>query len=309
MGSMCMQTGALGWIGTGRMGFALADRLASTDVPLRVWNRTKSKAIDLSQRGCVIVERVSELASCDIVFMILATSKEVDNILFGEEGLLAGTNVPRIIVDITSIGPEDSSKIRRRLADRGIQFIAAPVSGNAKVIASGKLSVVASGPEAAFKDVAPYLHMFGQSVSYVGEDEQARIAKICHNVMLGVVTQNLAEILILAEKSGLNRHEFLAFLNSSVMGSMFTRYKSPALCSLDFQVTFTPELMLKDMDLGLSLARSHGVPMPTTVITREQVQALIGNGFREDFSQLLLLEATAAGLNLGPDFRKIDDGL
>lgn len=304
-----MQTSTLGWIGTGRMGFALADRLASAGVPLGVWNRTKSKAIGLSQRGCVIVERASELASCGIVFMILATSKDVDNVLFGEEGLLTGAKAPRIIVDITSIGPEDSSKIRKRLSDRGIQFIAAPVSGNAKVIASGKLSVVASGPEVAFKEVEFYLRMFGQSVSYVGESEQARIAKICHNVMLGVVTQNLAEILILAEKSGLSRHDFLTFLNSSVMGSMFTRYKSPSLCNLDFEVTFTPELMLKDMDLGLTLARSHGVPMPTTVITREQVQSLIGNGYSNDFSQLLMLEAAASGVNLDPDLREIDDGL
>ena len=151
--------------------------------------------------------------------------------------------------------------------------------------------------------------MFGQSVSYLGESEQARIAKICHNVMLGVVTQNLAEILILAEKTGLNRHDFLTFLNSSVMGSMFTRYKSPSLCNLDFEVTFTPELMLKDMDLGLTLARSHGVPMPTTVITREQVQSLIGNGYSNDFSQLLMLEAAASGVNLDPDLREIDDGL
>lgn len=241
--------------------------------------------------------------------MILATSYDVEKVIFGEEGLLTGAKAPRIIVDITSIGPEDSSNIRKRLSARGIQFIAAPVSGNAKVIASGKLSVVASGPEAAFNEVEPYLRMLGHSVSYVGDAEQARIAKICHNVMLGVVTQNLAEILILAEKSGLGRHDFLTFLNSSVMGSMFTRYKSPALCNLDFQITFTPELMLKDMDLGLSLARSHGVPMPTTVIAREQVQALIGNGYSEDFSQLLLLEAVAAGLNLKPDSRKIDDGL
>jgi 3-hydroxyisobutyrate dehydrogenase len=309
MGSIETNSRTLGWIGTGRMGFAMADRLASNGVPLRVWNRTAAKAANLTRKGCVVAEHVSELASCEIVFMILATHHDIEKVLFGEGGLLAGTNTPRIIADITSIGPEDSSNIRKRLADRGIQFISSPVSGNAKVISSGRLSVVVSGPEVAFIEVEPYLRMLGQSVSYVGDAEQARIAKICHNVMLGVVTQNLAEILVLAEKSGLGRHDFLTFLNSSVMGSMFTRYKSPAFCNLDFQVTFTPELMLKDIDLGLSLARTHGVAMPTTVITREQVQALIGNGYSEDFSQLLLLEAAAAGINLTPDPRTIDDGL
>ena len=146
-------------------------------------------------------------------------------------------------------------------------------------------------------------------MSYVGEGDLARIAKICHNVMLGVVTQNLAEILVLAEKSGLKRHDFLSFLNSSVMGSMFTQYKSPALTNLDFEVTFTPQLMLKDLDLGLTASRQMGVPMATTSVTRDQVQSLIGHGFGDDFSQLLLLEAAASGLTLEPENVDIDDGL
>ncbi len=299
----------IGWIGTGRMGFAMADRLASSGVHLKIWNRTAAKAKPLVDKGCFIADQPSELCSCDIVFMIVSTYRDVESVIFGENGLLTNEKAPRIIVDITSIGLEHSAEIRKRLSAFGIQFIAAPVSGNAKVISAGKLSVVASGPESAFMEVEPYLNLLAKNVSYVGDADQARVAKICHNVMLGVVTQNLAEILVLAEKAGLKRYDFLTFLNSSVMGSMFTKYKSPALTGLDFEVTFTPELMLKDLDLGLTLARHHGVPMPTTGVTRDQVQSLIGNGFNEDFSQLLLLEAAAAGLKLLPETGIIDDGL
>ena len=183
------------------------------------------------------------------------------------------------------------------------------MSGNAKVIKAGKLTVVASGPKDAFDAVAPYLEAIGQGVSYVGDGELSRIAKICHNVMLGVVIQNLCEITVLAEKAGMQRHAFLDFLNKSVMGSMFTRYKTPALANLDFHVTFTPELLRKDMDLGLNAGKTRGVPMPTTATARDQVQKLIDGGYDQDFSQLLLLQAKASGVELKPENVELSDGL
>jgi len=299
----------LAWAGTGRMGYAMAERLLTAGHELLVWNRTKSKAESLEKQGARIANRLQDLGERDIVFVISATGHEVKQLLFGSEGLLSGINKPKMVIDLTSMSPEDSSEIRKQLDEMGIAFIAAPVSGNAKVIKAGKLSIVASGPNTIFLDAAPYLRSIGQTVTYVGEGELARIAKICHNVMLGVVTQNLSEILILAQSFGMKRSDFLNFLNQSVMGSVFTRYKAPALTHLDFEVTFTPKLMLKDLDLGLSAARQAGVPMPTTSTTRDQVQTLIGHGFDQDFSQLLLLEALAAGLELEPEDTEIDDGL
>jgi 3-hydroxyisobutyrate dehydrogenase-like beta-hydroxyacid dehydrogenase len=299
----------LAWAGTGRMGYAMAERLLTAGHELLVWNRTKSKAEPLEKQGARIANRLQDLGERDIVFVISATGHEVKQLLFGSEGLLSGINKPKMVIDLTSMSPEDSSEIRKQLDEMGIAFIAAPVSGNAKVIKAGKLSIVASGPNTIFLDAAPYLRSIGQTVTYVGEGELARIAKICHNVMLGVVTQNLSEILILAQSFGMKRSDFLNFLNQSVMGSVFTRYKAPALTHLDFEVTFTPKLMLKDLDLGLSAARQAGVPMPTTSTTRDQVQTLIGHGFDQDFSQLLLLEALAAGLELEPEDTEIDDGL
>jgi 3-hydroxyisobutyrate dehydrogenase len=299
----------LAWAGTGRMGYAMAERLLTAGHELLVWNRTKSKAEPLEKQGARIANRLQDLGERDIVFVISATGHEVKQLLFGSEGLLSGINKPKMVIDLTSMSPEDSSEIRKQLDEMGIAFIAAPVSGNAKVIKAGKLSIVASGPNTIFLDAAPYLRSIGQTVTYVGEGELARIAKICHNVMLGVVTQNLSEILILAQSFGMKRSDFLNFLNQSVMGSVFTRYKAPALTHLDFEVTFTPKLMLKDLDLALSAARQAGVPMPTTSTTRDQVQTLIGHGFDQDFSQLLLLEALAAGLELEPEDTEIDDGL
>jgi 3-hydroxyisobutyrate dehydrogenase len=300
----------LGWIGIGRMGYAMAERLAKAGCDITVWNRTRAKAEPLAKAGAKIAGSLAELAACDIVFTMVSTGKDVKEVLFGENGVTSKGKAPKIVVDSTSISLEESAEIREKLAKLGVKLLAAPVSGNAKVIKAGKLTVVASGPKDAFDAVAPYLQAIGQGVSYVGDGELSRIAKICHNVMLGVVIQNLCEITVLAEKAGMKRHAFLDFLNKSVMGSMFTRYKSPALANLDFHVTFTPELLRKDIDLGLAAGRRFGVPMPVTSIARDMVQTLIGNGYADqDFSTLLLLQAKASGIELKPENVAVSDGL
>jgi 3-hydroxyisobutyrate dehydrogenase len=305
-----MKQHKLGWIGIGRMGYAMAERLAKAGCDITVWNRTRAKAEPLAKAGAKVADSLTDLAGCDIVFTMVSTGKDVKEVLFGANGVMSKGGKPKIIVDSTSISLEESAEIRAKLNEKGIKLLAAPVSGNAKVIKAGKLTVVASGPQDAFDAVKPYLEAIGRGVSYVGDGELSRIAKICHNVMLGVVIQNLCEITVLAEKAGMKRHAFLDFLNKSVMGSMFTTYKTPALANLDFHVTFTPELLRKDIDLGLAAGRTYGVPMPTTAITRDIVQTLIGNGYTgQDFSTLLLLQAKASGIELKPENVDIGDGL
>jgi len=302
----------LGWIGTGRMGYEMAARLGRAGCNVLAWNRTRAKAEPLGAYGVKVADRLCELAGCEIVFTMVSTSDDLSEVLSGPGGLL-GTpgGQPRIVVDCSSISIEASAAIRAALATKGIAFLAAPVSGNAKVIKAGKLSVVSSGPRKVFEECEPFLRIFGPGgVSYVDEGELARIAKICHNVFLGVVTQSLAEITVLAEKAGLPRSAFLDFMNNSVMGSVFSRYKTPAFVNLDFKVTFTPYLLRKDMDLGLEAGRRFEVPMPLASVTRDLIQAQMGNGFTEqDFSTLLLMQARASGVELEPENVAVNDGL
>ena len=300
----------IGWIGIGRMGYAMAERLAAAGANLTVWNRTRSKAEPLAAKGARVAEHLTELADCDIVYVMVSTYDDVKEVLLGATGLLSTGAAPRMVVECSTISLEGSAELRAALGARGVQMLAAPVSGNAKVIKAGRLSFVCSGPRAAFHAALPSLKMIAPSASYVGEGELSRIAKICHNVFLGVVTQSLAEITVLAQKAGMPRHTFLEFMNQSVMGSVFTRYKSPALVNLDFKVTFTPTLLRKDLDLGLDAAKHLDVPMPLASITRDQVQALIGHGMDdEDFAKLIVLQALASGLELAPENVPVDDGL
>jgi len=301
----------IGWAGAGRMGYAMAERLLKAGCDVAVWNRTRAKAEPLAELGATVVDSPADLADRDIVFTMLAGPTDFVAICTGENGVLSRDGAaPAILVDCTTVSEAASARVRQAAAAKGVQFLAAPVSGNAKVVKAGKLSFVVSGPRAGFDAALPYLEAIGTGASYVGEGEIARIVKICHNVLLGVVTQSLAEITVLAEKSGVPRSAFLEFMNRSVMGSVFSRYKSPALVNLDFHVTFTPELLRKDLDLGLAAGRALEVPMPVAAATREIVQTLIGHGFTDtDFSELLTLEARAAGITLEPENVEVDDGL
>jgi len=301
----------VGWIGIGRMGYAMAERLAKGGADLTVWNRTRSKAEPLAQHGAKVAAALPELAACDIVFCMVSTWDDVKEVVAGTGGLLSDkTRAPKLFIECSSISLEGSAELRRLLQARDVQMLAAPVSGNAKVIKAGRLSFVCSGPKAAFDAALPYLKMIAPAASYVGEGELARIVKICHNVFLGVVTQSLAEITVLAQKAGVPRHAFLDFMNQSVMGSTFTRYKTPAFVNLDFKVTFTPHLLRKDLDLGLDAGRRFEVPMPLASLTRDIVQTLIGRGMtEEDFAQLLMLQAEASGLKLEPENAPVNDGL
>ncbi len=304
----------LGWIGTGRMGFEMARRLAKAGCDVTVWNRTRAKAEPLAKDGAKIAGSLPELAGCEIVFCMVSTWDDVKQVIAGPQGLLSKaqgrTGAPGTVVECSSISLEGSAELRKILAPHGTQLLAAPVSGNAKVIKAGRLTFVASGPKAAYDACAPYLDMMGQGSSYVGEGELARIVKICHNVMLGVVTQSLAEITVLAQKAGVPRHAFLDFLNKSVMGSTFTRYKAPAFVNLDFKVTFTPYLLRKDLDLGLEAGRKFEVPMPLASATRDLIQAMMGNGMtEEDFATLLVQQARASGIELKPENVPVGDGL
>jgi 3-hydroxyisobutyrate dehydrogenase len=300
----------LGWIGIGRMGYAMAERLAKAGCDLTVYNRTREKAEPLAKYGAKIVGRPADLAGCDIVFTMVSAGKDVKEVLEGPNGVLSGDGKPKLVVDSSSISLEDSAGIRASLAARGVKLLAAPVSGNAKVIKAGKLMFVVSGAQAAYDEARPYLDVMGRGSSYVGEGELARIAKICHNVYLGVVIQSMCEITILAQKAGMSRQAFLEFMNNSIFGCMFTRYKTPALVNLDMSVTFTPPLLCKDLDLGLDAGRELGVPMPLASLTRDLVQTLIGNGYgAEDFAALIKLQAKASGIELKSENASVTDGL
>ena len=302
----------LGWVGAGRMGVELVTRLLEAGCDVAVYNRTRAKAEPLAKLGATIVDTPAELSDRDIVFTIVAGGGDFAQVVTGPEGLLSGDGKhPSGIGDSTTIDATASAQVREEAEKRGTALLAAPVSGNPKVVKAGRLTMVTSGPQQAHELALPYLNILaGGGVTYVGEGERARLVKVCHNLMLGIVAQTLAEILVLGEKGGISRSAMMEFLNNSVLGSTFTRYKTPAYVNLDMAPTFTPALLLKDFDLGYEAARELGVPMPVAAAAQQVVQALIGHGYTDvDFASLIELQAKASGLELQPDSAPVSDGL
>ena len=301
----------IGWIGLGRMGEAMVKRLLQAGHEVEVWNRTRSKAEPLAKYGAVVVNNVLDLADCETVITMVSTTKDLKQVLFGPGGLVTTSTKPKMVVDSSSISQEGSAEVRKELEALGIGYLCAPVSGNAKVAKAGLLLVVSSGPRDLYNIAEPYFQAMAKKCIWIGEGELARVWKIAHNTMFGVVIQNLCEITVLAEKAGIPRHLFLESINDSVLGSMYTRYKTPVLTNLNFeQVTFTPELLLKDMDLGMAAAKTHGVVMPSAAATRESIARMVGRGYGDiDFSALLIEVAKDSGLELTSENKIIPDGL
>ena len=301
----------LGWLGTGRMGAEMGRRLLEVGCDLAVFNRSISKAEPLIRLGAKPAGTAAELATRDIVFITVGSSDDLISAVLGPAGLMSGPGAaPQVLVDCSTVSAEASARVRAELARHGTALLAAPVMGNPSVVRAGKMTAAVSGPHDAFTLAEPYLDMLGRGVTYVGEGEAARTVKLCHNLLLGITAQSLAEVTVLAEKSGITRQAFLDCLNKSVMGSLFTGYKTPAYVNLDFEPTFTAALLRKDFDLGLAAAREHEVPMPVAAIVHQLIQGLVGRGYGDaDFAALLQQQAESAGLSLVSEHADVPDGL
>lgn len=301
----------VGWIGAGRMGYALCRRLLGAGVDLGVYNRTREKVAGLGDLGATIVDTPAKLAERDLVVTMVADDDAFLEVTTGPDGLFSVSgSAPRVLVDSSTVSADVSEEVRRVASEHDCQLLAAPVSGNPNVVDAGRLTVVASGPTAAFDMARPTLELFGQGVAYVGDGDTARLVKICHNLMLGIVSQTLAETTILAEKAGISRADYMQFINMSVMGSMFTRYKTPAIVNLDFKPSFTGHLLRKDFELGLLAGRQSDVPLPTAALVHQLIMALVGRGYGdEDFMRLLTMEAESSGMEIVSEDAPVGDGL
>jgi 3-hydroxyisobutyrate dehydrogenase-like beta-hydroxyacid dehydrogenase len=273
-------------VGTGRMGSALARRLLAQGVEVVVWNRSPERAAPLVAEGATVASGLAALwQGAAAVATFLADDAAVRDVLLRPGGLLESAPEGSLLLEMSTISVRASAQIAAAAAGRGVGYLRCPVSGNPDVLAAGNLSLLVSGDEATLAAARPVLALVGSRVVRVGAGEEARVVKLAINAMLAGTAELLAEVVLLAEASGVSREVFLEAAKVSAIGSPFVHYKQRTLLERDYEATFTLEMLVKDLDLAADLADEGRLSLPVT----ELVARLAREGCAEGFGGLDLL--------------------
>jgi 3-hydroxyisobutyrate dehydrogenase-like beta-hydroxyacid dehydrogenase len=285
-------------LGLGKMGTAIAERLLDARHELAVWNRTASLGDPFVERGAVRLERPRDAwQHGELAITMLAHDRAVEAVFLDEDGLVSTEGAGRTIVEMSTIGVRTSERIAERAAECGTGYLRSPVTGNPAVVAAGNLGVIVSGPRDAYDAVEGVLRDIGPNHFYVGPAEQARVVKLCLNLIIAGTSELIAEALVMAERNAIERAKMLEIMGGSVVGSPFVKYKTDALIADDYASTFTTEALYKDLALALECANAVGVPLPIGALVQQLVQGCISQGMGDiDFMSLLPRLRREAGL-------------
>jgi len=288
----------LGFVGLGVMGSEMVLRLLEKGHTLTGYNRTRSKAARLLDKGMKWAGSPREVAAAsDFTFSMVTNSPALEMIVEGPDGILAGLAPGKVLIDMSTVSPEFSRSVVAKVRAKGADMVDAPVSGSVITLQQGKLSVMVGGRKDTFDQVMPLLLDIGPKVTYVGDNGLALVIKIAANLSLAVQMLAFSEGILLAEKSGISREVAVEVLTNSAIASPMVKYRGPFVLKLPEEAWFNVNMMQKDMLLALDLGRALDVPMPTTAITNEFLTAARGMGLeRQDFAVLFDVLANMSGV-------------
>jgi 3-hydroxyisobutyrate dehydrogenase-like beta-hydroxyacid dehydrogenase len=288
----------LGYIGLGAMGGRMANRLIDKGHTVTGYNRTRSRAQWLIDRGLKWADSPRAVAeAADVIFVMVTDSKSLDAVSSGPDGFLAGLGKGKVVVDSSTVSPAISRDVAEKVRAKGADMVDAPVSGSVTTLESGKLSVMVGGKKATFDRIKPILDDIGPKVTHVGDNGLALSIKIAHNLSLAVQMLAFSEGVLLAEKSGISREVAVDVLTHSVIGSPMVQYRGPFVLQLPDESWFDVNMMQKDLLLALEMGRRLDVPLPTTAVTNEFLTAARGMGLEKyDFAVVFKVLAQMAGL-------------
>ena len=288
----------LGFVGLGVMGSEMVLRLLDKGHTVTGYNRTRTKATRLIEKGMQWAGSPREVAAAsDFTFSMVTNSAALEMIVEGSDGILAGLAPGKVLIDMSTVSPAFSRSVAAKVHAIGAEMVDAPVSGSVITLQEGKLSVMVGGRKDAFDRIAALLHDIGPKVTYVGDNGLALVMKIAANLSLAVQMLAFSEGILLAEKSGISRDVAVDVLTNSAIASPMVKYRGPFVLKLPAEAWFNVNMMQKDMLLALELGRALDVPMPTTAITNEFLTSARGMGFvQEDFAVLFDVMASMSGV-------------
>jgi len=289
----------LGFIGLGVMGGQMVKRLLDKGHTVTGYNRTRSKAQWLVDRGMKWGETPRAVSgAADITLCMVTNTEALKTVAEGPDGFLAGFSAGKILIDMSTVSPSASRALAAKVREKGADMVDAPVSGSVITLQEGKLSVMVAGRRETFERVKPLLQDIGPKVTFVGENGLALSMKIAINLSLAVQMLAFSEGVLLAEKSGIARETAVDVLTHSVIGSPMVQYRGPFVLKMPEEAWFNVNMMQKDMLLALEMGRQLDVPLPTTAVTNEFLTAARGMGFVEqDFAVVFKVLAQISGVS------------
>jgi 3-hydroxyisobutyrate dehydrogenase-like beta-hydroxyacid dehydrogenase len=289
----------LGFVGLGVMGSEMVLRLLDKGHTVTGYNRTKSKAQRLMDRGMKWADSPRAVcAAADVTFSMVTNTAALGEVADGPDGMLAGLRAGKYLVDMSTVSPAKSRALAVQVRAKGADMVDAPVSGSILTLQQGKLSVMVGGRVETFEQVKPLLLDIGPKVTHVGENGLALVMKISINLSLAVQMLAFSEGVLLAEKSGIARATAVDVMTHSVIGSPMVQYRGPFVLKMPDEAWFNVNMMQKDMLLALELGRQVEVPLPTTAATNEILTTARGMGLAEkDFAIIFEVLARMSGVS------------
>jgi 3-hydroxyisobutyrate dehydrogenase len=288
----------LGFVGLGVMGSEMVSRLLSKGHIVTGYNRTRTKAQRLIDRGMKWCESPRAVcAAADVTFSMVTNEKALAAIMEGPDGILSAVAPGTFLVDMSTVSPHYSRSVAVQVREKGGDMIDAPVSGSVITLQEGKLSVMVGGRRETFERLKPILDDIGPKVTYVGDNGLALAMKIATNLSLAVQMMAFCEGVLLAEKSGIAREVAVDVLTHSAVASPMIKYRGPFVLSMPAEAWFDVNMMQKDMMLALDMGRALDVPLPTTAVSNEFLTAARGMGFaKQDFAVVFEVLARMSGV-------------
>jgi len=289
----------VGFVGLGVMGSRMVDRLVAKGHTVSGFNRTRSKAQWLIDKGMKWVESPRAAAeSSEFTLSMVTNSAALEQIAEGPEGVLAGLSNHKVWVDMSTVGPELSRELARRAREKGADMMDVPVSGSVLTLEQGKLTFMAAGRPETLERVKPLLLDIGPRVTHVGDNGLALAMKIATNLSLTSQMLAFSESVLLAEKSGIPREIAVEVLTHSVIASPMVQYRGPFVLKMPDEAWFDVNMMQKDLQLALELGRKVSMPLPTTSVCNEYLSAARGMGLeKQDFAIIFEVLARMSGVS------------
>jgi 3-hydroxyisobutyrate dehydrogenase-like beta-hydroxyacid dehydrogenase len=288
----------IGFIGLGNMGSGMAANLLEAGHHVVAYNRSQDKVDALAARGAVAARSVAEACAADIVFSMLANDQAVEAVTFGDGGIVRSLRSGGIHISSSTISVALCERLIAAHAEAGQGFVAAPVFGRPDAAQAAKLFVVAAGPAASVEEVSPAFDAVGQRTFVVSDQPQAAsLVKLTGNFLIASVIEALGEAMALVAKAGVDKHEYLEILTSTLFGAPVYNTYGGLIANEKFQPPgFAAPLGQKDIRLVLAAAENLNMPLPIASLLRDRFLTLLANGGADlDWSAVGALAAWEAG--------------